>query len=175
MWHVPPRCPSLHTTPNDQATLTDFYLKAGSQEMLSERSYGRFQDVLCEYSLNVIAKISANVRYKYSLNVPIEGSRNVLCKCSLNVTAKSSLNIPFERSWNVPDVSSSFSYNRRVNFTKKFRFHTSRPGIRCTTLLCKSPFWFCLWSSCSQAKKCRSVTLGFNSLICDIMWTKILI
>ena len=28
---------------------------------------------------------------------------------------------------------------------------------------CKNPFRFCLWSSWSQAKKCRSTSLGFNS------------
>ena len=28
---------------------------------------------------------------------------------------------------------------------------------------CENLFWFCLWSSCSQAKKRRSTSLGFNS------------
>ena len=31
------------------------------------------------------------------------------------------------------------------------------------TMQCKNPFRFCLWSSCSQAKKRHSTSLGFNS------------
>ena len=35
--------------------------------------------------------------------------------------------------------------------------------LRLVTMRCKNPFWFCLWSSYSQAKKRCSTSLGFNS------------